>query len=302
MKQTVETLQDAICAALEKHDTQPFTEDTWTRDGGGGGKTRVLCGTTFEKAGVNTSAVEGKLKGTEVEMFKTILKQQNLPVPDSLEGTPFFATGISLVIHPHSPLIPTTHANYRYFELGIKDNPIWWFGGGADLTPFYLDEDDAKHFHLKHKQALDTYDTAYYPKFKATCDTYFHIKHRQETRGIGGIFYDYLRDKDPATLKAMAADLGQAFIDAYCPIVEKHKDTPFTDAQKKWQLLRRGRYAEFNLIYDRGTMFGLKTGGRTESILMSLPPVTHWDYNVTPAPDSAEAALVAVLQNPKEWV
>ena len=302
MKHTVETLQESICQALETLDTHSFKEDLWTRDGGGGGKTRILCGSTFEKAGVNTSVIEGRLKGSEVAMFSTILKQQGMPVSDNLEGSFFYATGISLVVHPHSPLIPTTHANYRYFELSLDGSLLWWFGGGADLTPFYLVEEDAYHFHHVHKQVLDRYDKNYYPTFKQGCDDYFYIKHRQETRGIGGIFYDYLQDKSSETLTRMSAELGQAFVAAYCPIVEKHKDQTFTDDQKKWQLLRRGRYAEFNLIYDRGTCFGLKTGGRSESILMSLPPVTHWDYNVVPHPQSDEAKLLNVLKQPRHWV
>lgn len=302
MTDLVRSLQDTICSALEAEDTVKFKEDLWTREGGGGGRTRILeDGTTFEKAGVNTSAVEGHLKGQEIAMFKGMLAQQNIQLPD-LDEAHFYATGVSLVIHPRNPFVPTTHANYRYFELNLpgEDN-IWWFGGGADLTPYYLFEDDATHFHTVHKTVCDNYDPTYYPEFKEWCDRYFYLPHRQETRGIGGIFYDYKRQYEKEHYYNLASDLGNGFLDAYMPIVQKRNSTPYTDAHVEWQELRHGRYAEFNLIWDRGTSFGLKTGGRTESILMSLPAKVQWKYDYHPKPNSEEAKLIACLSEPRRW-
>lgn len=303
MTDLVRSLQDTICSALEAEDTTSFREDLWTREGGGGGRTRILeNGTTFEKAGVNTSAVEGCLKGQEIAMFKNMLAQQNIVIPD-LDEAHFYATGVSLVIHPKNPFVPTTHANYRYFELHLpgEDN-IWWFGGGADLTPYYLFEEDAKHFHSTHKLICDAYDPTYYPEFKAWCDRYFYLPHRNETRGIGGIFYDYKRRYDKDHYVNLASDLGHGFLDAYIPIVQKRTTTPYSDTHVEWQELRHGRYAEFNLLWDRGTSFGLKTGGRTESILMSLPAKVQWRYDYHPKPNSDEAALLDCLSSPRDWV
>ncbi|MBI3586000.1 MAG: oxygen-dependent coproporphyrinogen oxidase [Ignavibacteriales bacterium] len=282
-----EQLQDVICGKLESLDGKArFAEDAWQHPEGGGGRTRVIQnGAVFEKGGVNTSAVSGTL---------TELLAQRLNV----EPQQFFATGISLVIHPDSPMIPTVHANFRYLEL---ENSDAWFGGGADLTPSYLFEDDARYFHSVWKQACDQHDKQYYSKFKKWCDEYFFIKHRKEARGIGGIFFDYLKG-DFERLFAFVQTCGNSFLDAYVPIVERRKSEQWGEHEQYWQLLRRGRYAEFNLVYDRGTLFGLETKGRVESILMSLPPLARWDYNIQPKQGSREAQLIDLLRQPKEWV
>ncbi len=279
-------VQNEICSTLEILDgAETFFQETWHRPGGGGGRTRILTdGAVFEKAGVNFSAVHGEA-----------------PESTADKHVSFFATGISLVLHPRSPKIPTVHANFRYFEQSDREA---WFGGGADLTPYYLDEEDAFHFHRTLKIACDKHDLTYYPRFKKWCDEYFYIKHREETRGIGGIFFDHLSGttaREREQLFAFVQDAAHAFLPAYVPIVEKHRNEPFTEEEKRWQLLRRGRYVEFNLIYDRGTRFGLETNGRIESILMSLPAVARWEYDVHPAPGSPEADLEAVLREPREW-
>ncbi len=302
MTDKVRNLQNRICSALEAEETITFREDLWTRDGGGGGRTRVLeKGSTFEKAGVNTSAVEGHLKGDGIHMFKHMLDKQNISLPE-LNDAHFFATGISLVVHPKNPYAPTTHANYRYFELALPSGNLWWFGGGADLTPIYFFEEDASHYHKVHKDICDSFDTAYYPEFKSWCDRYFYLPHRKETRGIGGIFYDYQRSKDKSHYFDLAEALGQGVIDAYIPLIQKRKNTPYGETERTWQNIRHGRYAEFNLIYDRGTTFGLKTGGRTESILMSLPAHVEWRYDYHPEPGSPEADLIQTLQKTRNWV
>ena len=296
------TLQDKICSSLESEDTHHFHEDVWTRLGGGGGRTRVIeNGTTFEKGGVNTSAVFGDLKGQEIEMFSKMISAQGIPVPE-LRKASFFASGISLVIHPKNPFVPTTHANYRYFELQHPGGELWWFGGGADLTPYYLFEEDALHFHASHHKRCSTFDLQYYPTFKKQCDDYFFLPHRGETRGIGGIFYDHLRAQSKEHYVALAKACGQAFIDAYIPLVQKRKDTPFEQSHRDWQEIRRGRYVEFNLLYDKGTLFGLKTGGRIESILMSLPSHVQWRYDYHPKPGSPEATLLDRLKAPKDYI
>lgn len=287
--------QNSICGALEKIDSANFISDIWQREDlggghGGGGDTRVLRkGKVFEQAGVNFSEVYGTLP-------KDMLEKLGLAPGNNK----FYATGTSLVIHPNSPLVPTAHANFRYLEVGDKA----WFGGGMDLTPSYLFEKDAQHFHSVLKQACDKHEANYYKKFKKECDEYFYLPHRGETRGIGGIFYDYLGKDDPENLEnyfEFSADVSKAFVEAYCPIVEQRKNASWTNAQKRWQLLRRGRYVEFNLIYDRGTLFGLKTGGRTESILMSLPPEVNWEYDYQTTEGSEEAKLLEVLRSPKDW-
>ncbi len=281
-----QSLQAEICRALEALDGQKkFSEDRWARAGGGGGVSRVLtAGGVFEKAGVNWSGVHGELPE---------LVAREMPG----EGRDFFATGVSLVLHPRSPMVPTTHANFRYFERGSRA----WFGGGADLTPYYLFREDAEHFHRELRDVCDRHQAvANYARFKKQCDEYFFLPHRGETRGVGGLFFDYLSDQPDATF-AFVADCGRSFIKAYEPIVNRRKALPFGAPQKHWQLLRRGRYVEFNLCYDRGTLFGLKTGGRTESILMSLPPEVRWEYNVTPAPGTAEATLIDALR-PIDWL
>ena len=289
-------LQDEICTALEKADGKAvFREDRWERAGGGGGKSRVIAnGNVFEKGGVNTSVVHGELPEAMAQQF-------------GVTNSRFMACGISLVIHPLNPFVPTVHANFRYFELYEKDGSLKdsWFGGGADLTPYYLDEEDGIHFHRTFKDACDPFGTELYPAYKKQCDEYFVNKHRNnEARGIGGIFYDYLRpdeDRDAETLLNFSKANGHAFLQAYLPVVEKTKHLPYTAEHKSWQAYRRGRYVEFNLIHDRGTLFGLKTNGRTESILMSLPPAARWEYDFHTMPGSPEAQLEEFLK-PREWV
>jgi coproporphyrinogen III oxidase len=278
-------LQERICAALTESDgLGRFHEDRWDREGGGGGRSRVLTdGGVFEKAGVNFSEVFGQMG----EEFAA-------QVPG--EGRDFTATGISLVLHPRSPMVPTVHANFRYLTKGNKE----WFGGGADLTPYYPFREDVVHFHrcwkdlcARHGPPVD------YPRFKKWCDDYFFLPHRGEARGVGGIFFDYL-EGDREQLFAFVRDCGQTFLDAYLPIAIRRKTEPFDDEQRRFQEFRRGRYVEFNLLYDRGTLFGLKTGGRIESILMSLPPIVRWFYDYHPAPGSREAELYEFLK-PRDW-
>ncbi len=297
MEKMVRKLQDTICKSITQIDGKSFREDVWTRPEGGGGISRVIQnGNVFEKAGVNVSVVSGSLSADGVRVAKFDNKQ-----PDDKHV--FFATGLSLVIHPHNPMAPTAHANYRYFELGDGATPgSWWFGGGADLTPAYLFDEDAVHFHRVHKEVCDQYDPAFYPRFKKWCDEYFYIEHRGECRGVGGIFFDHLNDRTPDALLAFVTSCAEAFIPAYLPIIERRKEMPFTASHKHWQQLRRGRYVEFNLVYDRGTAFGLKTAGRVESILMSLPLIACWEYNYHPIPDSQEARLLEVLKSPREWL
>jgi len=294
----IENLQDEICAALEKLDGKAsFREDNWERDGGGGGRTRVIeKGRIFEKGGVNISKVFGELPDPIKKHF-------------NVEHGWFWAGGISLVIHPESPMIPTVHANFRYFELyedeGMNKIRDSWFGGGADLTPYYLWEEDAVHFHQTLKNACDKHGDELYPEFKKQCDEYFFNSHRGEARGVGGLFFDYLRPDEKRTPEdwyRFTTGVGNVFLDSYLPIAKKRKDEPYNRSQKYWQEIRRGRYVEFNLIHDRGTLFGLKTKGRIESIFMSLPPQVRWDYDFHPKPGSKEAGLIDVLKSPREWV
>ena len=292
--------QLSICDALTAIDTESFQTDTWDRPGGGGGITKVISGSVFEKAGVNTSNVYGVVSEKETPLFEQLLHKAGIDLkltPD----TQFKATGISLVIHPKNPFVPTVHANYRYFEMDNQHGQCWWFGGGADLTPYYLIDEDAIHFHQVLKDVCEAYQPGMYPIFKEECDRYFYIPHRNETRGIGGIFFDYL-NHDYDALFEFISTASERFVDAYIPIVEKRKNTPFTDQHKAWQAIRRGRYAEFNLVYDRGTLFGLKTGGRIESILMSMPPMAEWRYDYMPENGSEEANIQAILKQPKDWV
>ena len=277
-------LQDRICAGLSEIDGKPFLEDAWERPGGGGGRTRVLAdGGVFEKAGVNFSLVHG-------EMSAEFAAQ----VPG--EGRQFVATGVSLVLHPRNPMVPTVHANFRFLTKGDKQ----WFGGGADLTPYYPYREDVVHFHRTWKAACDRHPAPVdHAKFKRWCDEYFYLPHRQEARGVGGIFFDNL-EGDFAALFAFVKDAGDSFLPAYVPIVERRKNLPYGERERAFQEYRRGRYAEFNLIYDRGTLFGLKTGGRIESILMSLPPVVRWVYDWKPEPGSREAELYEALK-PRDW-
>lgn len=295
MEALIRNTQDIISEAVERVDGHRLRQDTWTRPEGGGGVSRVLQdGNVFEKAGVNISTVMGTLSREAAQALK-------------LGGTgthsgplAFYASGVSVVIHPHNPFAPTVHANYRYFDL--NDGEIWWFGGGSDLTPAYLIESDARHFHHTLKNACDRHDPAFYPRFKKICDDYFYLPHRDERRGVGGIFFDHLNERDTDFYLAFLADCAGAFVPAYFPLIEQRKDTPFSIEHKAWQQLRRGRYVEFNLVYDRGTTFGLKTGGRVESILMSLPRTAAWEYEHQPRAGSSEAATIEVLRHPREWV
>jgi len=292
----IQTLQDQICAALEAEDGgAQFKEDLWDRPGGGGGRTRVIeNGNVFEKGGVNISAVHGELPDTMKAYFK-------------VEEGDFFACGLSLVIHPKNPMVPTVHANWRYFEMYNKQGEIVdaWFGGGQDLTPYYLFEEDAAHFHRVCKRACDAHDPNFYPKYKKQCDAYFWNAHRNEARGVGGLFFDYLKALPERNMQQwydFVTEVGNSFIEAYVPIVNRRKSLSYTDAQRNWQEIRRGRYVEFNLVHDKGTLFGLKTNGRIESILMSLPAHVQWRYNHQPEKGSEEARLIEVLENPKAWV
>jgi coproporphyrinogen III oxidase len=278
-----------------------FREDIWERPEGGGGRTRVIeNGQVIEKGGVNISAVHGKLPDSMQKLF-------NVGEAD------FFACGLSLVIHPKSPMVPTVHANWRYFELydnKEKSSPSGrsggaWFGGGQDLTPYYLFEEDAIHFHQTCKTACDKHNTEFYPKFKQQCDAYFWNVHRNEARGIGGLFFDYCKATEAMNMEDwfnFVTEVGNSFLEAYIPIVEKRKKLAYTPSQRTWQEIRRGRYVEFNLVHDKGTLFGLKTNGRIESILMSLPPHVQWHYDYQPEIGSEEEKLIQVLENPKNWV
>ena len=289
-------LQNRICSALEEVDgSAKFVEDVWERPGGGGGKTRILTkGNVIEKGGVNTSMVHGELPEVFKEKF-------------GVKEASFFACGLSLVIHPESPKVPTVHANWRYFEMYDGGGKIvkQWFGGGSDLTPYYLVEDDAVHFHQVMKSMCDKHNKTYYPKFKEACDKYFFNSHRDETRGVGGIFYDYMQEDENVSweqLLAFQMDAGDCFIEAYLPLVQKHKEESYSEEEKYWQEIHRGRYVEFNLLHDRGTHFGIKTKGRTESILMSLPATVRWDYDFQVEKGTEEAKLIEVLKNPKDWL
>ena len=292
----IHQLQDQICDAVEQIDGKAkFQEDLWDRPEGGGGRTRVISnGGVFEKGGVNISAVHGQLPE---------LMQKKLGV----DKAQFFACGLSLVLHPENPLVPTVHANWRYFEMYNEDGSIAdsWFGGGQDLTPYYLFDEDVIHFHKVCKSACDPWDEKYYERFKKQCDEYFYNTHRNESRGVGGLFFDYMKASDAKSMKDhydFVTAVGDSFIESYIPIVRKRKNAPYTFEQKDWQEIRRGRYVEFNLVHDRGTIFGLKTNGRIESILMSLPPRVQWRYDFHPKPDSEEARLEEVLGNPRAWL
>ena len=292
----IENLQDSITSKIEEVDgLAKFEEDIWQRQEGGGGRTRVIeNGAIFEKGGVNISAVHGELP-------EVLRKQFNAD-----EGT-FFACGLSLVLHPINPMIPTVHANWRYFEMYDTTGEMvtQWFGGGQDLTPYYLFDEDAIHFHTVCKNVCDSYSPDFYSTFKKNCDDYFWNAHREEARGVGGLFFDYLKSTNCYSIQDrydFVTAVGASFLESYLPIVKKRKDIPFTISQKDWQEIRRGRYVEFNLVHDRGTLFGLKTNGRIESILMSLPPVVQWKYNHHPEKESEEERLIAVLTNPIEWV
>jgi len=298
------SLQESICAALEAEDGGGgFRTDEWTRPEGGGGRTRILSeGTVFEKAGIAFSHV----RGDKLPPSATAHRPQ-------LAGRTWEAMGVSLVIHPRNPYVPTSHANVRFFcaapALDGKienreskiENSIWWFGGGFDLTPYYGFEEDAVHWHRTARDAVAPFGAALYPRFKQWCDEYFFLKHRGEPRGIGGLFFDDFNELGFEESFAMLRAVGDAYVPAYRPIVARRKTTPHGDRERQFQLLRRGRYVEFNLVWDRGTLFGLQSGGRTESILMSLPPLVRWDYGWQPEPGSAEARLYDVFLKPRDW-
>ena len=293
----IHDLQNRICSALEETDGKAkFLEDKWERPEGGGGRTRVISnGTVFEKGGVNTSVVFGPV----TELMKNQLK---------IDGKGWFAAGLSLVLHPSNPFVPTIHCNYRMFELYSENDEIIdrWFGGGTDITPYYLFEEDAQHFHGTYKLVCDVFDPGFFSQFKKQCDEYFVNWHRNaERRGIGGIFYDYCRPdhtKDLEFWMRFGKACGDAFLPSYLPIVEKRRSISYNPEQKHWQEIRRGRYTEFNLVHDRGTLFGLKTNGRIESILMSLPPTVRFEYNYQPVPGSPEDELLQACLHPREWV
>ncbi|SFL04800.1 coproporphyrinogen oxidase [Lysobacter sp. cf310] len=285
-------LQDRICAAIEQADGGArFVEDVWQRAEGGGGRTRILRGgKVFEQAGIGFSDVSG----TQLPPSATAARPE-------LAGASWRAVGVSLVFHPHNPYLPTTHANVRHFR-AMRDGETvaWWFGGGFDLTPFYPFDEDVQHWHRTARTLCEPYGAERYAAHKRWCDEYFFLKHRNETRGVGGLFFDDLHDdfeRDFAYQRAV----GDGFLDAYLPLVERRRDTPYGDRERQFQLYRRGRYVEFNLVLDRGTLFGLQSGGRTESILMSLPPLVRWEYGYAPEPDSAEARLAQYLV-PRDWL
>ena len=288
-------IQDEICTALEQLDGKAkFEEEKWEREGGGGGRTRIMQnGSIIEKGGVNFSAVHGQLPAQIKKAF-------------NVEHDEFFATGISIVIHPNHPMVPIIHMNIRYFEMPSADseNPVRWFGGGIDLTPHYVFEDDAKFFHQSIKSICDQFDADFYPRFKHWADDYFYIKHRNETRGIGGIFYDRLTASDTVsweTIFNFSQALGRSFISTYVELVSRNRDKQFTEDQQNWQYQRRSRYTEFNLVYDSGTKFGLETNGRIESILMSLPPTAKWVYNYQAQPGSEEEKTLSLLKKGINW-
>lgn len=292
----IQQLQETITSKLEEVDGKAtFQEDIWKRPEGGGGRTRVIeNGAVFEKGGVNISGVHGELPDSMKAYFK--VKEGN-----------FFACGLSLVLHPKNPMVPTVHANWRYFELYDKDGEIvdQWFGGGQDLTPYYLFDEDAVHFHQVCKTACDKHQPTFYDTYKKRCDEYFWNTHRNEARGVGGLFFDYCKatpEIDMQDWYNFVTEVGNSFLNSYVPIVTKRKDLDYTNEQRDWQEIRRGRYVEFNLVHDKGTLFGLKTNGRIESILMSLPPHVQWRYDHQPEEGSEEERLLNILKAPKEWV
>ncbi|THH36355.1 oxygen-dependent coproporphyrinogen oxidase [Neolewinella litorea] len=284
-------LQDSICGSLSAADRADFTEDEWDRPGGGGGRARVLLGNAIEKGGVNFSAVHGELPPAAALSLQT-----------EQEEAGFYATGVSIVLHPRNPHVPIIHMNVRYFEL---DGGRFWFGGGIDLTPHYVDREQAAWFHRQLRNTCEGFDPDYYPRFKKWADDYFYIPHREETRGVGGIFYDRLEPQTEGKTKSelfdFTAAVGETFVPTYLHLLELNRDKPVTETERRWQELRRGRYVEFNLVWDRGTKFGLTTNGRTESILMSLPPLAGWAYDHQPEPGSREAETLSLLRKGINW-
>ena len=291
----IHELQDLITSKLEEVDgLAKFQEDIWKRPEGGGGRTRVIFeGNVFEKGGVNISGVHGKLPESMQKYF-------------NVSECDFFACGLSLVLHPKNPMVPTVHANWRYFEMYNKEGDVIdsWFGRGQDLTPYYLFDEDTTHFHQVCKEACDTHNSGFYETYKKRCDEYFWNTHRNEARGIGGLFFDYCKKTEEMSMQNwydFVTEVGDSFLSSYIPIVEKRKELAYTKEQRNWQEVRRGRYVEFNLIHDKGTLFGLKTNGRIESILMSLPPHVQWHYNHIPEKGSEEERLLTVLENKLNW-
>ncbi|MDO6469195.1 oxygen-dependent coproporphyrinogen oxidase [Neptunomonas phycophila] len=288
------SLQDSICDALAEADAkQVFVEDAWERPSGGGGRTRVISeGGIFEKGGVNFSHVFGESMPASATAHRP-----------ELAGRSFQAMGVSLVMHPRNPYIPTSHANVRFFIAEKEgEDPVWWFGGGFDLTPYYGNDEDCRHWHQTAKNACEPFGEDIFPRYKQWCDDYFHIKHRDEPRGVGGLFFDDLNELGFEKSFALMQSIGNAYLDAYLPIVERRKAAPFGEREREFQAYRRGRYVEFNLVYDRGTLFGLQSGGRTESILMSLPPDVKWGYDWHPKPGTPEAELYTRYLTPRNWL
>ncbi len=286
-------LQNKICNGLAEIDGKTFKQDSWERPGGGGGRTRLIeNGKVIERGGVNFSHVYGKSLPASATAHRP-----------ELAGRDFQALGVSLVIHPSNPYAPTSHANVRFF-IAEKDGeePIWWFGGGYDLTPYYGFEEDCKHWHQVAKQACDPFGETVYADFKKWCDEYFFLKHRNEARGIGGLFFDDLNQWELQRCFEFIQNIGDSYLDAYLPILDKRKDTPYGEREREFQLYRRGRYVEFNLVYDRGTLFGLQSNGRTESILVSLPPIVNWRYDWHPEPGTAESELYEKFLPVKDWL
>jgi len=289
----LKSLQDNICAALERADgSGKFVEDNWKRAEGGGGRTRVLTnGDVIEQGGVNFSLVSGDKLPPSATAHRP-----------ELAGRTWRACGVSLVIHPKNPFIPTSHANVRFFVAEKEgEAPVWWFGGGFDLTPFYPFKEDVIHWHQTAKEICQPFGEGVYQEHKKWCDEYFYLKHRNETRGVGGLFFDDLNQWDFETCFKYIQAVGEGYIDAYVPIINKRKDISYTEQQRQFQLYRRGRYVEFNLVFDRGTLFGLQSGGRTESILMSMPPLARWEYNFHPEEGSLESQLEEYLK-PQDWL
>lgn len=294
VKDYLMALQDRICEALTEEDGgSGFVEDSWVREAGGGGRTRVLDnGVVIEKGGVNFSHVFGDQLPASATAHRP-----------ELAGRSFEAMGVSLVIHPHNPYVPTSHANVRFFIAEKEgEDPVWWFGGGYDLTPYYGNEEDCVSWHRTAKEACQPFGDDIYPRFKKWCDEYFYLKHRDEARGVGGLFFDDFNELGFEQSFAFMRAVGDSYIDAYRPILARRKDTPFGERERDFQLYRRGRYVEFNLVFDRGTLFGLQTGGRTESILMSLPPLVRWEYNWQAEPGSPEAELTERFLPHRDWV
>ncbi len=293
VKSYLTSLQDSICKELSRIDGREFVEDAWQHKTGGGGRTRVLSGgDVIEKGGVNFSHVTGD----KLPPAATLKRPE-------LSGKKFEAMGVSLVIHPLNPFAPTSHMNVRFFVAGADtDKPVWWFGGGFDMTPYYGFSEDARHWHAMALDACEPFGSDLYPKYKKWCDEYFYLPHRNEQRGIGGLFFDDLNEGGFESSFAFTQSVGDHYLPAYVPILERRKDTAYDDRHREWQLIRRGRYVEFNLVFDRGTLFGLQSGGRTESILMSMPPKVAWEYRAEPQKGSAEATLLEDFIKAKDWL